>query len=234
VLQLIAILAMDPPVGEDVEAVRDEKARLLKAIVPLDPEHLVRGQFRGYRDEPGVAPISTVETFAALHLRIDNWRWADVPFFVRAGKSLAADAVEVRAQLKRPPRYFYRGSVPSPGYLRFRIGPDVTALAIGMQIKRKGEAMVGREVELLASEDQAHDMLTYQRLLGDAMRGDASLFARKDAIEAQWRVVEPVLDLRTPPPLPYEPGTWGPAEADRLVAGVPGGWHKPVDTRRSS
>jgi glucose-6-phosphate 1-dehydrogenase len=227
-LQLVAILAMDPPVGEGVEASRDEKARVLKAIPPLDARHVVRGQFRGYRDEPGVAKDSNVETFAAVQLRIESWRWAGVPFFVRSGKRLPVTATEVRIVFKRPPRDVYgEGAVPSQ-YLRFRLGPDVTALALGMRVKRPGEAMVGRDVELLASEDQASDMLPYERLLGDAMRGDASLFAREDSIEAQWRIVDPVLHLDAAPD-PYEPGSWGPAEAERLIAAVPGGWRNPVE-----
>jgi glucose-6-phosphate 1-dehydrogenase len=227
-LQLVAILAMDSPVGEDVEAIRDEKARILKAIAPLDAEHVVRGQFRGYRDEPGVARDSRVETFAAVQLRIESWRWAGVPFFVRAGKCLPVNAIELRVELKRPPRDVFRERAQSTQYLRFRIGPDVTAIALGIRVKRSGEAMAGREVELLASEDQARDMLPYERLLGDALRGDAGLFAREDTIELQWRIVDPVLALEAPPS-PYEPGSWGPAEADRLVAAIPGGWRKPVD-----
>jgi glucose-6-phosphate 1-dehydrogenase len=229
-LQLVSILAMDPPVGEDVEAIRDEKARLLRAIAPLDAGHVVRGQFRGYRDEPGVSPGSNVETFAAVELCIESWRWAGVPFFIRAGKCLPTNAIELRVQLKPAPRDVYgEGVVPGRGqYFRFRVGPEVTAIGLGMRVKRPGEAMVGREVELLASEDQARDMLPYERLLGDALRGDAALFAREDAIEAQWRIVDPVLHLPTPPHL-YEPGTWGPPEADRLVAGIPGGWRKPVE-----
>jgi len=230
-LQLTAILAMDPPVGEDVEAIRDEKARLLKAIAPLDPAHVVRGQFRGYRDEPGVARDSMIETFAAVALSIESWRWAGVPFFIRAGKCLAVNAIEVRVQLKRPPRDIYGERASSTQYYRFRLGPDVSAMAVGMRVKRPGEAMVGRDVELVAAESQARDMLPYERLLGDALRGDASLFAREDAIESQWRIVDPVLDAG-PPPHPYEPGTWGPAEADRLVAAVAGGWHKPIEPRR--
>ena len=229
-LQMATILAMDAPVGRDVEAVRDEKVRLLKAIAPLDPEHVVRGQFRGYRDEPGVARNSTVETFAAVELRIDNDRWAGVPFYIRAGKSLAESAIEIRAQLKKPVRDIYHEGAPSSEYFRFRVGPDITALAMGMRIKRRGEAMVGRDVELLAWEDQARDTLPYERLLGDAMKGDAYLFGREDAIEEQWRIVEPALDLKAPPLL-YEPGTWGPAEANRLV---PSGWHNPIETKRAA
>jgi glucose-6-phosphate 1-dehydrogenase len=229
-LQLMAILAMDPPVSDDVEAVRDEKARILRAIAPLEPEHIVRGQFRGYRDEPGVARDSKVETFAAVKLHIDTWRWAGVPFFIRAGKCLPVNAIEIRVQMKRPPRDVYKEPLCPHGYFRFRVGPDVAAMAIGMNVKRGGEAMVGRGVELLASEDEARDMLPYERLLGDALRGDASLFGREDATEQQWRIVDPALDLSTAP-LPYDPGTWGPAEAERLVAAVPGGWHKPIDPR---
>ena len=226
-LQLVAILAMDPPVGNDVETVRDEKARILKAIAPLDPDHVVRGQFRGYRDEPGVARDSTVETFAAVALQVESWRWAGVPFLIRAGKRLSMTATEIRVTLKQPPRDMYGEESHSTQYLRFRIGPDVTAIALGMRVKRPGEAMVGREVELLASESQAGDMLPYERLLGDALRGDANLFAREDAIEAQWRIVDPVLDLEAPP-IEYEPGSWGPRDADRLVDGIPGGWREPV------
>ncbi len=232
-LQMTAIVAMDPPVGDrDAEAIRDEKARILKAIAPLDPQHVVRGQFRGYRDEPGVNRDSRVETFAAAKLHIDTWRWADVPFLLRTGKCLPVHAIEVRVQFKRPPRDIFREGSSPPEYLRFRVGPDVTALAIGMHVKRPGEAMAGREVELLASEDEAGEMQSYERLLGDAMRGDASLFGRQDAIEEQWRIVDPVLDMPTQP-YPYERGTWGPAEADQLVAEVPGGWQRPLGPGRA-
>jgi glucose-6-phosphate 1-dehydrogenase len=229
-LQLVTILAMDAPVGQDTEAIRDEKVRLLKAIAPLDPAHVVRGQFRGYRNEPGVARDSTVETFAAVEFGIDNDRWADVPFLIRAGKCLAQSAIEIRVQLKKPVRDIYREHATTSAYLRFRVGPDITALALGTRVKRRGEAMVGREVELLAWEDQAADTLPYERLLGDAMKGDASLFGREDAIEAQWHIVEPVLDLKAPPFL-YDPGTWGPSEADRLA---PAGWHNPIETKRAA
>jgi glucose-6-phosphate 1-dehydrogenase len=227
-LQLTAILAMDAPVGRcDVEATRDEKARVLKAMAPLDPARVVRGQCSAYRDEAGVAPDSTVETFAALELRIDSWRWAGVPFFIRAGKYMPIDAIEVRVQFKRPPHDVHGERSAVPEYFRFRVGPDVNALAFGMHVKRPGEAMVGRDTELLASQEQSQALLPYERLLGDAMRGDASLFARQDAIEAQWRIVDPVLDDRTPIHF-YQPGTWGPAEADGLVAGAAGGWLRPI------
>jgi glucose-6-phosphate 1-dehydrogenase len=227
VLQVLAVLAMDPPVGESVEAIRDEKARFFRAIAPLDEKHLVRGQFRGYRDEPGVARDSTVETFAAAELRVESWRWAGVPFFIRAGKCLPMTAFEVRVQLKRPPLDVYREGSRLLQHFRFNVGSQVSTLALGVLAKRPGEGMTGREVELVASEDETGEMLPYERLLGDAMRGDASLFARQDAIEEQWRIVDPVLDLAAAP-YPYEGGSWGPPEADALVASIEGGWRKPL------
>jgi glucose-6-phosphate 1-dehydrogenase len=218
-LQITAILAMDGPVGQDIEAIRDEKARLLKAIEPLDPAHVLRGQYRGYRDERGVSPTSSVETFVAAELRIDTWRWADVPFFIRAGKRMATTVTEVQVQLKRPPRDIFGENVACPDYFRFRLGPQV-AIALGMRVRRPGiapgERMIGEAKELLASEDPAREVLPYERLLGDAMRGDPSLFARQDAIEAQWRVVDPVLGDVAPIHL-YEPAGWGPADAQKLV-----------------
>jgi glucose-6-phosphate 1-dehydrogenase len=217
-LQVTAILAMDGPVGQNVEAIRDEKARVLKAIEPLDAAHVVRGQYRGYRDEPGVAPGSTVETFAAARLQIDTWRWADVPFFIRAGKRLAATVTEVIVELKQPPRDIFGEHVRCPNYLRFRLGPEI-AIAVGMRVLRPGAArgeMLGQEKELLASEDPALGTLPYERLLDEAMRGDQSLFARQDEIEAQWRVVDPVLGDAAPLHM-YDPGTWGPQEAERIL-----------------
>jgi glucose-6-phosphate 1-dehydrogenase len=231
-LQVAAIMAMDPPVGQDAEALRNEKTRILRAIAPLDAEHVVRGQFRGYRDEPGVARDSTVETYAAVELTVETWRWAGVPFFIRAGKSLAVTATEVLVQFKAPPRDLFHEGGRAAEYLRFRIGPGVSVLATGMRVKQPGEAMAGDIVELLASESQARDMLAYERLLGDAMRGDAQLFGREDTIEEQWRIVNPVLDLKTPPSV-YEAGSWGPKEADRLVAGLAGGWHKPINPQKA-
>jgi glucose-6-phosphate 1-dehydrogenase len=231
-LQLTAILAMDPPLGDDVEAVRDEKARVLKAMAPVDPAKIVRGQFRGYLAEKGVAADSKVETYAALEIRIRNWRWAGVPFFIRAGKCMATDAVEVRVQFKLPPHDVYRERPPTPEYFRFRVGPGASTLALGVHVRRPGETTVDRAIELLASEEPAHPVLPYERLLGDAMRGDANLFAREDSVEAQWRVVEPALTM-TDAPQPYEPGTWGPADADRLLAGSPGGWVVPVEPTRT-
>ena len=218
-LQVVAILAMDGPVGQDVEAIRDEKARVLKAIAPIDPGCVVRGQYRGYHDERGVAPRSTVETFAAVTLQVDTWRWAGVPFFAFTGKHMPETLTEVIVALKRPPRDIFGENVSCPDYFRFRLGPEAV-IALGMRVKRpgitSGETMVGHARELLASEDPATEMLPYERLLGDAMRGDPSLFARQDAIEAQWRVVEPVLGDVVPLHL-YEPGTWGPSDAERLA-----------------
>jgi glucose-6-phosphate 1-dehydrogenase len=213
-LQVTAILAMDGPVGRDTEAIRDEKARLLKAIEPLDPAHVVRGQYRGYRNEPGVSPTSTVETYAAVELAIDTWRWAGVPFVIRAGKRLATTLTEVIVELKQPPRDIFGEHLPCPNYLRFRLGPEM-AIAVGTRILRPGAVrgeMVGQDKELLAMEDPKLETLPYERLLDDAMHGDQSLFARADEIEAQWRVVDPVLGNVVPLRM-YDPGTWGPSEA---------------------
>jgi glucose-6-phosphate 1-dehydrogenase len=223
-LQVTACLAMDAPSSTHPEAQRDEKARVLEAIAPVDPGSAVRGQFRGYRDEPGVGVDSRVETFAAIRLQIDNWRWAGVPFFIRAGKCLPVTATEVLVEFKAPPCSVFGEKVGPPNCVRFRLGPDV-AIGIGMRSKAPGEAMAGREVELLAATGGGDDMGPYERLLGDAMKGDAILFAREDAVEAEWRIVEPLL-ASAAPPHEYGVGTWGPAEADRLI-GRPGGWHEP-------
>lgn len=231
-LQVTACLAMDAPSGGHPETLRDEKARVLEAIAPLDPESVVRGQFRGYHDEPGVAADSRVETFTAVRLRIDNPRWAGVPVYIRAGKRLPVTCTEVLVELKAPPRAAFE-KIARPNYVRFRLGPDV-AIALGVRSKTPGEAMVGHEVELLATQGISDEMDAYERLLGDAMNGDATLFAREDAVEAEWRIVEPIL-ASPAPPHKYQPGTWGPVEADRLIDRS-GGWHKPQPdpTRRSS
>src|ERR687884_1737284 len=225
-MQLIALLAMDAPVGHDQEAVRDEKARVFKAMRPLRPQDVVRGQVRGYRAEEGVAPDSQVETFAALRLHIDTWRWAGVPFYIRAGKCLPLTATEVFVELVRPPQAVF-GEAESRGSntVHFRLGPDVF-IALGARAKKPGEAMVGEEVELVARHQAGDEMAPYERLLGDAIRGDASFFAREDNVEAAWRVVDPVLGTVTPVH-EYEPQTWGPAEADRIIAHE-GGWRNPT------
>jgi glucose-6-phosphate 1-dehydrogenase len=216
---------MDPPTNKNLEAIRDEKARLLRSIKPIAPEDVVRGQFKGYRDEPEVAKDSTVETFAAMRLRVDNWRWAGVPFYVRAGKNLPEARSEIVVALKPPPySVFGENLAEHPNYLRFRLGPDV-AIALGVLSKQPGET-AGQEVELIATKFQGEKQDDYARLLGDAIRGDATLFAREDSIEAQWRIVEPILGNVTPLKQ-YEPGTWGPPEADELTRDV-GGWEGPA------
>ena len=224
-LQVLACLAMDAPTSADHEAMRDEKARLLKAVRPLAVADVVRGQFRGYREEAGVAPDSQIETYAALRLYVDTWRWADVPFYIRAGKCLPLTATEVVVEFKRPPRETFGEIVPSlSNHLRLRLSPDVV-IAQGMRVKVPGERMVGEDVELIATHQRGDEMAPYERLLGDALRGDQSLFAREDAVEAQWRVVEAVLGDMTPL-YEYEPNTWGPREADQLIASN-GGWFDP-------
>jgi glucose-6-phosphate 1-dehydrogenase len=225
-LQVAALLTMEAPVSTDAETVRDEHAKALRAIRPLTGKSLVRGQYRGYRDEPGVAPDSSVETYAALQLHVDSWRWAGVPIFLRAGKRLAATATEVRVELQKPPvGVFRRGEDGPPNYFRFRLGPDV-AIGLGARAKEAGEAMVGRDVELTVCRESKEDMTAYERLLGDALDGDPALFARQDGVEQAWRIVDPV--LRKPTPVhPYEPGSWGPAAANAMIAPY-GGWDDPV------
>ena len=225
-LQLVALLAMEPPLGHGYEAVRDAKAELLRAIRPLEARDVVRGQYVGYRDERGVAAGSTVETFAAVKLQIDTWRWAGVPFLIRAGKKLAATAAEVVVELHSPPLdpFGERPHVRN-NYARFQISPDIV-IALGLLAKRPGETMRGEEVELVLRSHPADELMApYERLLEDATRGDPELFARQDAIEAAWRVVDPVLgdavDLQE-----YDRGSWGPPRAERLAADI-GGWLAP-------
>jgi glucose-6-phosphate 1-dehydrogenase len=231
-LQVVACLAMDAPASGDSTALRNEKARILEAIAPLDPASVVRGQFCGYHDEPGVAADSRVETFAAVRLYVDTWRWARVPFYIRVGKCLPVTCTEVLVELKPPPRSVFGETLPGAGQansLRFRLGPEV-AIALGVRSKVPGEAMVGQEVELLAVQNIVDEMDPYERLLGDAMQGDATLFAREDAVEAAWRVVEPIVGDATPL-YTYQPGTWGPAEAAQIISRS-GGWHTPAPPRR--
>jgi len=224
-LQVLAQLAMEPPVGRESEALRDEKVKVLRAIRPLTGRSLVRGQYRGYRDEQGVAPDSDVETFAALQVHVDSWRWADVPFFIRAGKRLAVTTTEVHVELKRPPQRIFPEALESnPNYVRFRLGPEVE-IALGARAKRAGDAMRGEEVELFVCHQDPEDLLPYDRLIGDAMKGDPTLFAREDAVEAAWRVVDPILRMQTPLH-EYAPGSWGPDAAAPLTARY-GGWRAP-------
>ena len=232
-LQVLAILAMEPPVGIGSEAMRDEKMKVLRAVQAPERRDLVRGQYSGYRDEPDVAPDSDVETYAAMRFEIDSWRWAGVPFFVRTGKRLPVTATEVLATFRRPPqRLFDEPLPPRTNYLRFRLGPDRVAIALGARIKSHGESMVGRETELFACNAQADEMLPYERLLGDAMRGDASLFARQDSVEVAWDIVDRLL-ASGPQAERYAAGTWGPAAAARMVERF-GGWYDPPADPASS
>jgi glucose-6-phosphate 1-dehydrogenase len=222
--QVLANLTMEPPVTTNSECVRDEKVKVLRAIPPLEPRNVVRGQFRGYRNESGVAPNSQVETFAALRLEIDSWRWRGVPFYIRAGKCLPVNCTEVFVQLHEPPT-MYRGFDLGANYCRFRISPEVT-LAFGLNVLAPVED-VNAPVEVLASHQPgADEMDAYERVLGDAMSGDASLFAREDYVEEAWRIVDPILKAETPV-YRYEPNSWGPREVEESVSPV-GGWHNPV------
>ena len=217
---------MEVPASSDAEAIRDAKIGVFRAMRPLAPEDAVRGQFRGYRHEAGVAVHSQVETFAAVRLHIDPWRWAGVPFYIRAGKCLPVTATEVLVTLKRPPqRVFDEIGRDQANYLRFRLSPNVF-IALGARAKVPGEAMIGEEVTLVARHQAGDEMGPYERLLGDALHGDATLFARQDGLEAAWRVVDPILGEATPVH-GYEPGTWGPPQAARIAAEV-GGWHNPA------
>lgn len=223
-LQIVGFLAMEPPATTYADALRDEQVKIFRMIRPLNSENLVRGQYRGYRKEKDVMPNSAIETFAAVRLFIDSWRWEAVPFVIRAGKSLPCTITEVLVELKRPPmtRFF-----PSQGnYVRFRLGPQV-AIGIGARVKQPGESWNGETVELSVVKPRDTDeMDPYERLLGDAIEGEGMLFTREDAVEAAWRIVEPVIDPQATPVFEYENGTWGPREADSLVADV-GGWHNP-------
>jgi glucose-6-phosphate 1-dehydrogenase len=224
-LQVIALLAMDAPAGHEPQAMQNEKLRLFRAMRPLDPKDVVRGQFRGYRDEKGVAEDSQVETFAALRLHIDTWRWADVPFYIRAGKCLPISATEVIVNLKRPPLEIFDARTTMPtNYFRLRLSPEVV-IGAGALVKRNGEDMRGEAVELIARHHSQTEKSPYERLLGDAIRGDTSLFTQDDSVEAAWRVVDPV--LRDPlPVVEYEPGSWGPEVAADIVDGDEV-WHNP-------
>ena len=225
--QILANLAMEPPIRTDSESIRDEKVKVLKAIPPLDKKNVVRGQFRGYRKEKGVAPNSQVETFAALRLEIDSWRWQGVQFYIRAGKSLPVTCTELVVRLRRPPTVFPTCAVP-PNYFRFRISPDVTG-AFGLTVMDPEDKMIGQQVELLASRHPgANEMDAYERVLGDAMAGDRTLFAREDYVEEAWRIVDPVLKKGTPV-YEYEPHTWGPREVDQSVSPA-GDWQNPTVT----
>jgi glucose-6-phosphate 1-dehydrogenase len=222
--QVLANLAMEPPIRTDSESIRDEKVKVLKAIPPLKANELVRGQFKGYRNEPGVAPDSKVETFAALKLEIDSWRWRGVPFYIRAGKSLPVTCTEIQVTLRNPPTMYTDYDLKS-NYFRFRISPDVIS-AFGVNTVSPANESVNKLSELQASHHpSAKEMDAYERVLTDAMTGDATLFAREDYVEEAWRIVDPVLKADTQVH-EYEPKTWGPAEADAIKPSV--GWRNPV------
>jgi len=230
-LQVIALLAMDAPVGHEPRAMQMEKLRLFRAIRPLDPSEVVRGQFRGYREEKGVAADSQVETFAALRLHIDTWRWAGVPFYIRAGKCLPTTVTEVIVNLKSPPlAIFPDGRSPLPNYYRFRLSPEVV-IGVGATVKKFGEEMQGEHVELIARHESREEISPYERLLGNAVRGDTSLFTRDDSVEAAWCIVDPVLNVDRAknggaPVIEYERGTWGPEASSKIIAGSDT-WHDP-------
>jgi glucose-6-phosphate 1-dehydrogenase len=221
--QVLANLLMEPPVRTDSESIRDEKVKVMKAIATLAPEDVVRGQFRGYRTEAGVAAGSRTETFAALRLEVNSWRWQGVPIYIRAGKSLPVTCMEIVVRMRRPPVVFSR-CAPPPNYFRFRISPDV-AVAFGMTVMDPEDEMIGEQVELIASRrPEAGEIDAYERVLGEAMEGDPTLFARQDYVEEAWRIVDPVLKADTPV-YEYEPGTWGPRQAEPVTP--PDGWRDP-------
>lgn len=227
-LQVISLLAMDPPAGYENRAHQAEKLRLFRAMRPLDPLDVVRGQFRGYRSEKGVAADSEVETFVALKLYIDTWRWAGVPFYIRTGKCLPITATQVVVTLNQPPLSIFGdsagGAMPS-NYFRLRLSPEVV-IGTGALVKRAGEEMRGEPVELIARHHSGADRSPYERLIGDAVRGDTTLFTQDACVEAAWQVVDPLLNHPLPV-LPYEPGSWGPREADGIIEGDET-WHDPV------
>jgi glucose-6-phosphate 1-dehydrogenase len=221
--QVLANLAMEPPIRTDSESIRDEKVKVLKAISPLDPKNLVRGQFKGYRNEPGVAPDSKVETFAALKLHIDSWRWRGVPIYMRAGKCLAVTCTEILVRLRQPPT-MYKHYALEDNYVRMRISPDIV-LGFGLNVTSPVQESRSQLSELLASRHPcAKEMDAYERVLGDAMAGDATLFAREDYVEEAWRIVDPALKAGTPV-YEYAPNAWGPTEVERVTP--PGGWQNP-------
>jgi glucose-6-phosphate 1-dehydrogenase len=227
-LQTIGLMAMEPPLAMDGESIRDEKEQLFRAMRTLTPEDIVRGQYRGYRNEDGVAPDSDVETFVALRLNIDSWRWAGVPILIRAGKSLPITATQLIVEFHRPPvRVFERDDddYHRTNYVRFRLGPDEVSVALGARSKAPGDELRGQPVELAVNTEGPDEVDAYERLLSDALMGQHLLFASQRGVEETWRVVDAVLDDH-PPAIEYPPGTWGPRSQDRLL---PAGdmWHPP-------
>jgi len=227
--QVLSNLTMEPPARLDSESVRDEKVKVLKAISPIEEKNLVRGQFLGYRDEPGVAKDSKTETFAALKLEINSWRWKGVPFYIRAGKYLPVTCTEIVGKFRKPPTLVPESAL-TENHLRLRISPEVT-IAMGMMVLAPGEGMASQTVEMVASRSpRAADMDAYERVLGAAMEGDASLFAREDYVEEAWRIVDPVLKTGTAI-YQYQPNTWGPREVERVTP--MGGWSNPASHEES-
>jgi len=232
--QIVALLAMEAPAGRDFGAVHNEKAKVFQAMRPLTPDDLVRGQYVGYRKEPDVAANSDVETFCALRLFIDSWRWEGVPWYLRSGKYMAKTASEILVELKPPPQKLFADSAPTTGranYLRFRISPD-SAIALAARVKRGGKEFVGDQRELYLIEEQSDGLTPYELLLGDAMSGDGALFAREDAVEAAWAAVDPILATHHKVCM-YDRGSWGPKEADAIIA-ANGGWHNPGPPKEAS
>jgi len=226
--QIVALLAMEPPAYQGYGAVHSEKAKVFQAMRPVQPDDVVRGQYTGYRKEPGVAKDSDVETFCAMRLFIDSWRWEGVPWYLRSGKCLPATAAEVLVELKPPPQRLFDDSAPVNGpanYLRFRLSPN-TAVALAARVKRAGKEFVGDQRELYLLDEQSGIESPYERLLSDAIAGNGALFTREDAVEAAWVVVDPVLDTHHQA-YPYKPGSWGPKQADALIA-EHGSWHNPI------
>jgi glucose-6-phosphate 1-dehydrogenase len=222
--QILSNLAMEPPVRNDSETIRDEKVKVLKAAPSIQATNLIRGRYRGYRQEKGVASDSKTETFAALRLEIDSWRWKGVPFYIRAGKNLPVTSTEVLARLRKPPAFIQECALLQ-NHLRFRISPEMT-IAVGATVLGESDDMKGQKVEMIASRrPSAEEMEAYERILGDALSGDRTNFAREDYVEEAWRIVDPILKADTPI-YEYEKGTWGPTQADEVVV-PPGGWHNP-------
>ena len=228
--QVLSNLCMEPPVRDDSETIRDEKAKVLKAIPALTADDIVRGQFRSYRNEKGVSPNSQTETFAIVKLEVDSWRWKGVPFYIRAGKNLPVTAAEVFARFRKPPSMI-RETKMTPNHLRFRISPE-EAIALGVTTMAQGDELTAESAEMLFSHHPSPgEMAAYERVLGDAITGDRTVFAREDYVEEAWRIVDPALKAGTPI-YEYGPQTWGPAEVDRLTP--PGGWRNPAATEETT
>jgi len=225
-LQVLSLLAMEAPSGRSPEAIRNQKFKVLDSIRPLRPEDVVRGQYRGYRSVVGVAPDSTMETFVALRLHLDTWRWGGVPIYIRAGKAMPVTATEVLVELRQPPEMVFPEVEPPDGnFLRFRLTPDMS-ISLGARAKRPGEAMAGEAVELYARHQTGSEHPPYQRLIGDARKGDQGLFAREDSVEAAWKIIDPVLHAE-PSIHEYVKGSWGPAASSAVLA-AGDHWHDPL------